>query len=84
MFERHLHVIVPCALLLAGCGRVASGSAQPPAFDPTLEARCTVTKSPTEPLIVEWPGAARAKLEARARKGLVATTATRSSCARRS
>ena len=36
------------------------------------EAKCGVKKSQSEPLVVEWPSAARAKLEALSRTGVVA------------
>lgn len=42
-----------------------------PDLDPS-QAKCGVTKSQAEPLVVEWPSAARGKLESRIRKGLVA------------
>jgi hypothetical protein len=73
--------VVPALVALFGAavGPVACGGsrlsrplAEPPAFNPKDQARCGVVKSQAEPLIVEWPGAARAKLEASARRGLVA------------
>jgi hypothetical protein len=47
----------------------ASALAQPPEYAPKGEAKCGVTKSQAEPLIVEWPSAARGKLETQARRG---------------
>jgi hypothetical protein len=64
------------ALLMAapaGCGRgnAATAQATPPAFAPRDQAKCGVTKSQARPLIVEWPSADRAALEARMKQGLV-------------
>lgn len=58
--------------LLCGCepGETAL-TARPPQFAPTNQARCSVAASKARPLIVEWPSADRAALEARARRGLV-------------
>ncbi len=66
-----------CMLAVASsCGGTsppsAASLATPPAFDPVGQARCGVVKSQDEPLVVEWPSASRAKLEAQARAGLVA------------
>lgn len=52
-----------------GGGNAASGLAKPPEFAPKDQAKCGVTKSQAEPLIVEWPSASRAQLESKARKG---------------
>src|SRR5579884_4095576 len=62
---------------LAGCmpgagGNVASHLATPPAFDPPGQTKCSIRKSADHPLIVEWPSADRATLEAKAQAGLVA------------
>jgi hypothetical protein len=60
-------------LASAGCSSTpAAAIAQPPEYAPKGEAKCGVTKSQAEPLIVEWPSAARGKLETQARRGLVA------------
>src|SRR6186997_2588172 len=53
-------------------GNAASTLAKPPEFDPKNQTKCGVTKSQAEPLIVEWPSAARGKLEADMRRGVVA------------
>ncbi len=64
------------AILVAAsaCGgrNVAGTIAKPPEFDPTGQAKCGVAKSQSEPLIVEWPSASRAKLETMTRKGVIA------------
>lgn len=62
------------ALAIGACsgGNAASQLAKPPDYNPKGESKCGVTKSQAEPLIVEWPDAARGKLEAQVRKGLVA------------
>jgi len=65
------------SLLLAfaplGCwsSSSASGLATPPAFEPKDQSKCGVKRSISEPLVVEWPSAARAKLEALAHRSLV-------------
>ncbi|MCC6553464.1 MAG: AgmX/PglI C-terminal domain-containing protein [Polyangiaceae bacterium] len=59
--------------LLLGCSSAPSpGGGRAPEYAPKGEVKCGVTKSQAEPLIVEWPSAARGKLETQARKGLVA------------
>lgn len=42
-----------------------------PAYEPVGQSKCSVSKSQLRPLVVEWPAADRAALEARARKGIV-------------
>lgn len=56
-----------------GCGpsTPASQLAKPPEFKPEGQATCAVAASQTRPLIVEWPAADRAALEAQAHRGLV-------------
>lgn len=60
----------------AGCkktGAVAQELAEAPTMESvTGEAKCGVRSSSSKPLVVEWPGAERAALEARATRGLVA------------
>jgi hypothetical protein len=53
-------------------GNVASHLATPPSYDPAGQSKCSVKKSAEHPLIVEWPSADRATLEAKAQSGLVA------------
>jgi hypothetical protein len=67
-------VAVGCALVVAACadGNVASRVAKPPEFRPENQTRCGVIKSQARPLIVEWPSADRAALEAQSKRGLVA------------
>ncbi len=56
---------------LVGCKpHTGGGGPQPPPF-PGREAKCGVAKSQSEPLIVEWPSASRAKLEALSKRGVV-------------
>ena len=57
-------------LVGAGCGG-GGGAPKPPEFAPKDQSTCKVQKSQSNPLIVEWPSAERASLEARARQGLV-------------
>ncbi len=61
---------------LAGClnpgGNAASHLAAAPTYDAPGQAKCSVKKSAEHPLVVEWPSADRATLEAKAQSGLVA------------
>lgn len=60
---------------LAGCmpgGNVAAHLATPPRYEPADQVKCGVRKSADHPLVVEWPSADRATLEAKAQAGLVA------------
>lgn len=69
------HRIAPLALsLFAGCsgGNVASSLATAPEFAPTDQTKCSVAKSQSRPLIVEWPSADRGDLETKAKSGVVA------------
>jgi hypothetical protein len=61
---------------LAACGgnNVASTLAKPPEYPTSKETKCGVVKSQAEPLIVEWPDAARGKLESLRRQGMVAVS----------
>jgi hypothetical protein len=58
-------------LTAAACSTAASSAVVTPEFAPANQTKCKVLKSQKEPLIVEWPSAARAKLEARVRQGIV-------------
>lgn len=65
------------ATACAACApNLAAQATNPPDFDRPGEAKCGVHKSQTEPLIVEWPSAARAKLEALSHTGVVAVRYT--------
>ena len=66
------------ALILAAIGSAACGPgavtselAKAPDFDPKGQTKCGVAKSQAEPLIVEWPDAARGKLESQVKKSVV-------------
>ncbi len=66
--------VVACLLAPLGCagaGRGASAAAQPPAFEPAQQTKCSVTKSQAKPLIVEWPSSERGALESMVRQGVV-------------
>ncbi|HZO14913.1 MAG TPA: SUMF1/EgtB/PvdO family nonheme iron enzyme [Polyangiaceae bacterium] len=66
------HRAVVLVVVIAACAETpASELAKPPPFDPPDQTKCSVTKSQAEPLIVEWPSAARARLEAQLRRGAV-------------
>jgi hypothetical protein len=47
----------------------------PPEYAPAGQSKCDIIASPTRPLVVEWPSADRASLEARLASGLVAVRA---------
>ncbi len=63
---------LPLALLAIGCGASSSKPAQPPEYAPKGETKCSVMKSQSAPLIVEWPSTERARLESLAKTSLVA------------
>jgi len=69
-----LAFVALASLALPACSssNVASNLAKPPEFAPKDQSKCGVTKSQAEPLIVEWPDAARGRLEALLRRGVVA------------
>lgn len=62
--------------LVVGCGGPAPNAASHVLKTPELpadkQAKCHVAKSQSEPLIVEWPDAARGRLESISKRGLVA------------
>jgi len=68
-----LRALPVAGLIAAGCGpsTPASQLAKPPEFKPEGQTTCSVTASQSRPLIVEWPAADRAALEAQAHRGLV-------------
>ncbi len=69
-----------CGLMLVGapgCNKTKGNAASqltdaPTMQDATGESKCSVRASAAKPLVVEWPAAERAALEARAARGLVA------------
>jgi hypothetical protein len=65
-------LLLPAAVALGGCqpGAIASSMIQTPEYAAD-QAKCSVRSSASEPLIVEWIPADRAKLEALARQGVV-------------
>src|SRR5262245_12527784 len=62
------YVVVAFAI---GCGG-SSGGARPPGVEAIGQTKCSVAKSSQRPLVVEWPAADRASLEATAKRGVVA------------
>ncbi len=64
-------IVVAMTLLSCGGGNLASTMVKPPAFEPVGQAKCLAAKSQKRPLIVEWPAADRAMLEALAKQGAV-------------
>jgi hypothetical protein len=74
---RDLRVAPTLLLALSACGpNLADRVARAPAFDRPGETKCGVARSRSEPLVVEWPSAARAELEALSRTGVVAVRYT--------
>lgn len=55
----------------AACMPVPGGSAEPPRYAPDDQTTARATKSSTRPLVLEWPAADRAALEAQRAKGVV-------------
>ena len=55
-----------------GGGNAASQVAKTPELPTDKQTKCRVAKSQAEPLIVEWPDAARGRLESMSKRGLVA------------
>ena len=67
--------LIAFLLFVVGCGgsnNAASQVLKTPELPTDKQAKCKVSKSQSEPLIVEWPDAARARLESVSRRGLVA------------
>lgn len=70
-----LVAFVPLALGLGACSpgqNAASHALKTPELPTDKQTKCKVAKSQSEPLIVEWPDAARGRLESVSRRGLVA------------
>ena len=62
--------------VMCGCERgPAARLISTPEYEPEGQSKCNVQASPTRPLVVEWPAADRASLEARLKAGLVAVRA---------
>jgi hypothetical protein len=64
----------PLALLLGSIScfsRAAGELATPPEYRPANQAKCTIAQSHKRPLVIEWPAADRAALDAQSKKGLV-------------
>jgi hypothetical protein len=59
------------AALLAACAGGTLGAPQTPTYAPADETTAGAAKSPTRPLILEWPAADRAALEAQRALGVV-------------
>jgi hypothetical protein len=73
---RHYNILWAVPVLVGqsfGCGpNVASQLAEAPEFDPgAQQSKCQVKQSQNKPLIVEWPSADRAELEAAAKGAVV-------------
>jgi len=64
--------LVLLALLSSACGGAAQDLVSPPELDPgEQQSTCKIQRSAAKPLIVEWPSAARAELEAAAQRSAV-------------
>ncbi|MBW2525627.1 MAG: hypothetical protein JRI23_15695 [Deltaproteobacteria bacterium] len=57
--------------LAVGCGSPATPIAEAPRYEPAGQAKCGVVADHDEPLIIEWPAAERANLEALSKRGTV-------------
>jgi hypothetical protein len=64
-------LILITTLLGCGAGGPAAPLAVPPTYQPKGQSKCSISKSKGRPLVVEWPSADRAALEALAKRGLV-------------
>jgi hypothetical protein len=63
------------AVLVVACRQSpAERLAKPPQLEIPGQGRCTVGQSVSHPLVVEWPAAERASLEARLSRGMVAVS----------
>ena len=69
---RSLALLLASSLTLVGCRTAAPGVAPPRNASDALAATCHAPPGETRPLLVEWPAADRAQLEAAASQGLVA------------
>lgn len=65
-------ILLAIGIAACGPGALTENLAKAPEFNPVGQAKCGVAKSQAEPLIVEWPDAARGKLESQVRRGVVA------------
>ncbi|MEM1030003.1 MAG: hypothetical protein AAGN82_06620 [Myxococcota bacterium] len=63
--------VVVALLLLSGCSPALAPVAAAPEFEPPSQTKCQVAASQRRPLVVEWPSADRAALEALAKQGTV-------------
>ena len=65
-------ILFAVGVVACGPGALTENLAKQPEFEPKGQAKCGVAKSQAEPLIVEWPDAARGKLESQVRRSVVA------------
>lgn len=70
----HLSLAAVVALFAPACANPAAavGPARAPSYEPDQQSKSRVRANPLEPLVIEWPAAARAQLEAQTRHGVVA------------
>lgn len=63
---------VALGVLSVACGGSVAPAPRAPEFAPESQTKCSVARSSSRPLIVEWPASDRAQLEAAAKRGVVA------------
>jgi hypothetical protein len=63
--------VVALALVLAGCGGLAPTKADAPTYAPPDQTASRAARSASHPLVMEWPAADRAALEARRSRGVI-------------
>lgn len=71
-----LRVFGGCLLAIVTCACATTGEHAKPPELPDRYAKCSVQKSQSRPLIVEWPSTDRATLESLSKRGLVAVRYT--------
>lgn len=75
MFRARRSIAVAAVLLLSCRQSPAERLARPPELEVPGQGKCNVGQSVSHPLVVEWPAAERASLEARLARGMVAVRA---------
>jgi hypothetical protein len=64
-------VAIPVLACTSACAEVRAGHAEPPRYEPADQSTTRAAKSSARPLVLEWPAADRAALEAQRAKGIV-------------
>lgn len=68
---RVLTASLATAVVVGGCAPLPTGTAEPPRYAPEDQATARAATSSARPLVLEWPAADRAALEAQRAKGVV-------------